>query len=106
MGLWQRLLTFVGLGPLQGAPDIADLTYRVYWSNEERTFEAEVLELPEVRGHGMSPQEALDASATAVRQEVSSRIRNKEPLPTPARVRGLHTRINVFIAGPPTGDVE
>lgn len=104
MGLWRRLLTFIGLGPLPNPPDLTDLTYRVYWSTQARTFEAEVLELPEVRGRGESPQAALNATRDAVRQDLVARERDARPLPTPARIRGLHTRINVYLAGPLTED--
>ena len=102
MGLWQRLLKFIGLGPREGddAPR-TDLTYKVGWSSRDKAFRSEVLELPDVVGLGETPQDALSAAESAVPAARSRQERAGVPILRSPRVRGFHTRVSVFLLPPP-----
>ena len=108
MGLWQRLLKFLGFerSDESAPPPATDLTYRVFWSSSDQAFRSEVLEIPEAVGLSDSPQGALDEAEARVAQAQRSARRRGRLVRRSRDVRGFHTRVRVFLLPPPRVEDE
>jgi predicted RNase H-like HicB family nuclease len=55
----------------------------IYWSEDDKTYVAEVPELPGCMADGETPQKALANTETIIKEWIETARENKRPVPQP-----------------------